>query len=296
MASYTAKSNSIATSYNNEMASYHQTSIAVSNANQATDDKYNQELDSYNAAINKLTIDQHKVGSWNGLGNGGYLNANVSYDITWHYDISLDSVIVTNVKAQLSSGSHYNTRFIDVLMLTRPNMSLPSPEPGFKVNLNAPGINDVAGASAEGIYNRYANDIIAYVSTTGDNRGTLYTRTNNVGAYTAKNLGNHKYEVATAFDRARGVKPQGQPDPWGDAIQGHIDYPIWITLGEIITVQLPIKPVPGDHQRKPLTPPNPDRPTPPTKETVSRQIANVSYHSNTLIQLNDENINQKLSF
>ena len=277
--SYVTKSNSIATSYGSAINSYDKASTAVSQANKDVDDSYATAMASYNAEIGKLTSEQHKTGSWNGWGNGGYLNCNVSYDITWHYDPSSDSVIVDNVKAQVSSGSHYTTRFIDVLMLTKPNMSLPGPEPGFTMHFSGTLV-DVPGTTAQSVYNRYANDIIAYVATTGDNRGTLWTHSNNLGNYTAKDLGNHKYELATAFDRARGVKPQGSPDPWGDAVEGHTDYPIWLEMPEIITVQLPIKPSPGSHQTTP-TPPTSDHVDPPVKDTVTKKYASVSYHSNT---------------
>ncbi|WP_141685733.1 hypothetical protein, partial [Limosilactobacillus reuteri] len=57
--------------------------------------------------MNDLTKDHHEIGS-NHQTNGGNMDVTISWDITWHYDLTSQNVIVTNAKVDVTPSEDYD--------------------------------------------------------------------------------------------------------------------------------------------------------------------------------------------
>ena len=73
--------------------------------------EYDQENSNFQQKIKSLTTDQHATGSsffMNGSDNkNGYMKIDYNYDVTYHYNMATDQIIVTNIKINLNLIMHY---------------------------------------------------------------------------------------------------------------------------------------------------------------------------------------------
>ena len=79
---------------------------------------YNQKLATYNNQMKSLIDDQHKI-----------VNSSHVWhiDITWHWDSSINNVVVTNVDITLERDAPVSTAngFWDAMVLINPNNTIP---------------------------------------------------------------------------------------------------------------------------------------------------------------------------
>ena len=228
---------------------------AVNNATQSNNDQaqsiqnaidtQKQNYQQYQAQLNNLTKDHHEIGS-NHQTNGGNMDVTISWDITWHYDLTSQNVIVTNAKVDVTPSEDYDhdqtgkPGFTDALMIVKPDTPLPNENTYYIAgsNLAENGNDDVPGMSPEVLWNKYSSVALAFYSQLGGVHGSGTIHYNTQTPYTAVKNNDGTYVLLKAFDRARGTGPQGT-NQWGDAIFGHKQYPVWGEMFSPVTVSIP---------------------------------------------------------
>ena len=228
---------------------------AVNNATQSNNDQaqsiqnaidtQKQNYQQYQAQLNDLTKDHHEIGS-NHQTNGGNMDVTISWDITWHYDLTSQNVIVTNAKVDVTPSEDYDRDqtgkpgFTDALMIVKPDTPLPNENTYYIAgsNLAENGNDDVPGMSPEVLWNKYSSVALAFYSQLGGVHGSGTIHYNTQIPYIAVKNNDGTYVLLKAFDRARGTGPQGT-NQWGDAIFGHKQYPVWGEMFSPVTVSIP---------------------------------------------------------
>ncbi len=204
-----------------------------------------QNYQQYQAQLNDLTKDHHEIGS-NHQTNGGNMDVTISWDITWHYDLTSQNVIVTNAKVDVTPSEDYDRDqtgkpgFTDALMIVKPDTPLPNENTYYIAgsNLAENGNDDVPGMSPEVLWNKYSSVALAFYSQLGGVHGSGTIHYNTQIPYIAVKNNDGTYVLLKAFDRARGTGPQGT-NQWGDAIFGHKQYPVWGEMFSPVTVSIP---------------------------------------------------------
>lgn len=174
------------------------------------------------------------------------MDVTISWDITWHYDLTSQNVIVTNAKVDVTPSEDYDRDqtgkpgFTDALMIVKPDTPLPNENTYYIAgsNLAENGNDDVPGMSPEVLWNKYSSVALAFYSQLGGVHGSGTIHYNTQTPYTAVKNNDGTYVLLKAFDRARGTGPQGT-NQWGDAIFGHKQYPVWGEMFSPVTVSIP---------------------------------------------------------
>ena len=112
MASYTAKSNSIATSYNDAMSSYHQASTTTSQANQDSQQLYQQRLSNYKAALasyNSKWSSKPVITQQNGIALVGSIGAPGSINYFKNMGIIVNPAAADIYKGSLLQSVQWNS-------------------------------------------------------------------------------------------------------------------------------------------------------------------------------------------
>lgn len=93
--------------------------------------------------------------------------------------------------------------------------------------------------SAEVLWGRYKDVAMAFYDQLGGQHGTGVVKYSTHTPFYAVKASNNKYILIKTFTRARGVKPQGSPNPWGPPVSGAKQYPIWVETDPEVVITLP---------------------------------------------------------
>lgn len=208
-----------------------------------TQKRNNQEYDQENAKfqqeINSLTTDQHAKGTsffMNGSDHkNGYMKIDYNYDVTYHYNIAKDQIIVTDVKIKLNreEPTQKGNGFWDTVIFANPNANLPQ-ELG---NYFLPN-GDLPGTNGDSLWNKYGNnnkDVFAFVSQ--NNQTEQYTikyNTNGITPYAVNRNSDGTFTLFKTMDRGN------LPNHSGNGDQG---WHIWWANGNLRkTITIPQAP------------------------------------------------------
>lgn len=208
-----------------------------------TQKRNNQEYDQENAKfqqeINSLTTDQHAKGTsffMNGSDHkNGYMKIDYNYDVTYHYNIAKDQIIVTDVKIKLNreEPTQKGNGFWDTVIFANPNANLPQ-ELG---NYFLPN-GDLPGTNGDSLWNKYGNnnkDVLAFVSQ--NNQTEQYTikyNTNGITPYAVNRNSDGTFTLFKTMDRGN------LPNHSGNGDQG---WHIWWANGNLRkTITIPQAP------------------------------------------------------
>lgn len=223
---------------------------------------YNQKLASYNQQMTSLTTDQHKIvnsshvwpyaytdksglhGDW----SRPYAKVNYHIDVTWHWDSSINNVVVTNVEITLGRDAPISTAngFWDAMVLINPNNTISQQGGTFK-----DGEPDLPGINGDIIWNNIGNKPgvqAFFAQNNGTHAFTIRYNHNNSVPYNGVNRGNGTYDVLDAYIRSN----------TGTAGTKAVK---WDSISNLVTIQLPVPPV------------HPSVPAKPTPQTTT-----VRYH------------------
>ena len=205
-------------------------------------DPYNVELQKYNHEIELLTHDQHKLASdsfafgeaWLGKGRW-YAKVNSNIDVTWHYDMATNQVIVTNVKIDMQRINP-NTKgggFWDSVVFMNPSVSVPEETGSY-----LPPAPDLPGTNGDSLWRKIGagdgkSGIFAFFTQNNATWNYAIKYSNNGLPFVAKNVGNGTWQLLSSVGR------------WNDGGKstGHSAWSVqWGNDGTYITVQVPQPP------------------------------------------------------
>lgn len=232
----------------------------------ATQQEYNAK---YDIQIRKLEQDQHTIINdqhiwFSDLHDHKYhafTAAKYHLDITWHWDSVLNTVVVTNVDANIGPGNADVSAggFWDAILFANPNSQIPQRFGSYPRNQP-----DLPGVNGEEVWREVSSvpGVLAFY--TQNNRthewSTKYKHNDTV-PYHAINLGNGKFNLLNAILR------------WNDGATTPLSQPInvhWASTGTPVTVSIPLRQMSQVHYHyTSATAPKPEAPT-------------VNYHYNEL--------------
>lgn len=225
-----------ATQSNNDQAQSIQNAIDTQKRNNA---EYDQENAKFQQEINSLTTDQHAKGTsffMNGSDHkNGYMKIDYNYDVTYHYNIAKDQIIVTDIKIKLNreEPTQKGNGFWDTVIFANPNANLPQ-ELG---NYFLPN-GDLPGTNGDSLWNKYGNnnkDVFAFVSQ--NNQTEQYTikyNTNGITPYAVNRNSDGTFTLFKTMDRGN------LPNHSGNGDQG---WHIWWANGNLRkTITIPQAP------------------------------------------------------
>lgn len=190
---------------------------------------YDQAYSQFQQQVKALESDQHAIGSSffkNGDDNkNGYMKIDYNYDVTYHYNLDTDQIIVTNIKIQLNreEPTQKGGGFWDTVVFTSPNASLPQ-ELG---NFYLPN-GDFPGTNGDSLWNKYGKDnkdVFAFVSQ--NNKTEQYAikyNTNGITPYAVNRNSDGSFTLFKTIDRGN------EPNHSGNDDQG---WHIWWANGDL---------------------------------------------------------------
>ncbi len=203
-----------ATKSNNEQAQTIQNAIDTQKQN---NQEYDQENSNFQQKIKSLTTDQHATGSsffMNGSDNkNGYMKIDYNYDVTYHYNMATDQIIVTNIKINLNreEPTQKGNGFWDTVIFANPNANLPQELGNYYLpNGDLPGIN------GDSLWNKYGNnnkDVFAFVSQ--NNQTEQYTikyNTSGITPYAVNRNSDGTFTLFKTMDRGNLPNHSGNGD------------------------------------------------------------------------------------
>ena len=200
------------------------------------------ELQKYNHEIELLTHDQHKLASdsfsfgesWLGKGKW-FAKVDSNIDVTWHYDIAKNQVIVTNVKIDMQRIDP-NTKgggFWDSVVFMNPSVFVPE-----EVGTFLPPAPDLPGINGDSLWQKIGagngkSGIFAFFTQNNATWNYSIKHSNNGIPFVAKNVGNGTWQLLSSVARWNN----------GGKQTGHNEWSVeWGNDGTYITVQLPQPP------------------------------------------------------
>ena len=187
----------------------------------------------YDRQMQALVSDQHTRGTQT-YTNGGYMNLTCNYDITWHYDIIRDQVIVTNVDVNLTRKdpekyTWMTNGFWDSFAFVKPDAAIPH-ENGTYTWADEPGHSDLPGVDGDSLWNMVKNAAMAFFSQDSNKNASPYvikyaTQT----PYAATKNSDGTYTLMMTLDRYRD----------GITAIGQANRPVWTVDSEKVTVTMP---------------------------------------------------------
>lgn len=203
-----------ATQSNNDQAQSIQNAIDTQKQN---NQEYDQENSNFQQKIKSLTTDQHATGSsffMNGSDNkNGYMKIDYNYDVTYHYNMATDQIIVTNIKINLNreEPTQKGNGFWDTVIFANPNANLPQELGNYYLpNGDLPGIN------GDSLWNKYGNnnkDVFAFVSQ--NNQTEQYTikyNTSGITPYAVNRNSDGTFTLFKTMDRGNLPNHSGNGD------------------------------------------------------------------------------------
>lgn len=179
--------------------------------------EYDQENSNFQQKIKRLTTDQHATGSsffMNGSDNkNGYMKIDYNYDVTYHYNMATDQIIVTNIKINLNreEPTQKGNGFWDTVIFANPNANLPQELGNYYLpNGDLPGIN------GDSLWNKYGNnnkDVFAFVSQ--NNQTEQYTieyNTSGITPYAVNRNSDGTFTLFKTMDRGNFPNHSGNGD------------------------------------------------------------------------------------
>ena len=199
--------------YNGQISAI-QNAIATQKQN---NQEYDQENSNFQQKIKSLTTDQHATGSsffMNGSDNkNGYMKIDYNYDVTYHYNMATDQIIVTNIKINLNreEPTQKGNGFWDTVIFANPNANLPQELGNYYLpNGDLPGIN------GDSLWNKYGNnnkDVFAFVSQ--NNQTEQYTikyNTSGITPYAVNRNSDGTFTLFKTMDRGNLPNHSGNGD------------------------------------------------------------------------------------
>lgn len=201
--------------------------------------EYEQKLAEYNTKLSELQQDHHAIGTAH-YTNGGLINLTLSYDLTWHYDVVRNTVIVTNSNVTLKENERtYQTNgnygFWDTVIFERPDIALPS-EPGHFIGADTPEGTDLPGVNGEVLWNKYKNGALAFFSQESNKDHPYVIHYGSATPYEAKNNGDGTFTVIKTAVRWRGSNAPA------DHLEGQDNWVVWGESEPTVTISLPMIP------------------------------------------------------
>ncbi|WP_414152246.1 LPXTG cell wall anchor domain-containing protein [Limosilactobacillus reuteri] len=150
----------------------------------------------------------------NGSDNkNGYMKIDYNYDVTYHYNIATDQIIVTNIKINLNreEPTQKGNGFWDTVIFANPNANLPQELGNYYLpNGDLPGIN------GDSLWNKYGNnnkDVFAFVSQ--NNQTEQYTikyNTSGITPYAVNRNSDGTFTLFKTMDRGNLPNHSGNGD------------------------------------------------------------------------------------
>lgn len=226
---------------------------AVNNATQSNNDQaqsiqnaidtQKQNNTEYDNQMRNLASDQHTKGTQTYV-NGGYMNLTCNYDITWHYDISKDQVIVTNADVKLvrkdpEKYADMTNGFWDSFAFVKPNATIPH-EDGTYTWADEPNHSDLPGVNGDYLWNMVKSDAMAFFSQDSNRTASPYViKYSTQTPYVAAKNADGTYTLMLTLDRYRdGVTAIGQPNR-----------PVWTVDSKKVTISIPQRKTTEVHYR-----------------------------------------------
>lgn len=168
------------------------------------------------------------------------INLTLSYDLTWHYDITRNTVIVTNSDVTLKEDERtYQTSgkygFWDTVIFVKPNTILPS-EPGHFIGADTPEGTDLPGINGEVLWNKYKNGALAFFSQESSKDHPCIIHYGAVTPFEAKNNGDGTFTIIKTIGRWRASNAPA------DQLEGQDNWVAWGQSEPTVTISLPIAP------------------------------------------------------
>ncbi len=161
--------------------------------------KQRQNNREYDNAIAQLTSEQHTTGTMP-VDNGGFLTFDTNYNVSWHYDLSKQAVIVDSVNMNINRKQpiHKGSGFWDVVTFTSPYATTPSHGGTF----DSISTGDVPGIDGNTIWNEMdKNGLFGYIAQNNGTGDYVIKYGNPNQPFTAKYVGNGNWQVLIAIDR-----------------------------------------------------------------------------------------------
>lgn len=150
----------------------------------------------------------------NGSDNkNGYMKIDYNYDVTYHYNMATDQIIVTNIKINLNreEPTQKGNGFWDTVIFANPNANLPQELGNYYLpNGDLPSIN------GDGLWNKYGNnnkDVFAFVSQ--NNQTEQYTikyNTSGITPYAVNRNSDGTFTLFKTMDRGNLPNHSGNGD------------------------------------------------------------------------------------
>ena len=195
-----------ATQSNNDQAQSIQNAIDTQKRN---NDEYQQDLE-------KATKDN--VTHWTyHIDNGYFVDLTADADITWHYDIATDNVVVTNLQLKLNRQNppKRGEGFWDTFIFTQPQAQLPTETGTF---LGSNGDLDYI-KTAHDVWDKVLsgrNDVYAYFSQNNKTEeNSIIYNLQNFKPYNAQKNADGSWTLLSVFDRWNWHLNGGDSDPLG---------------------------------------------------------------------------------
>ena len=195
-----------ATQSNNDQAQSIQNAIDTQKRN---NDEYQQDLE-------KATKDN--VTHWTyHIDNGYFVDLTADADITWHYDIATDNVVVTNLQLKLNRQNppKRGGGFWDTFIFTQPQAQLPTETGTF---LGSNGDLDYI-KTAHDVWDKVLsgrNDVYAYFSQNNKTEeNSIIYNLQNFKPYNAQKNADGSWTLLSVFDRWNWHLNGGDSDPLG---------------------------------------------------------------------------------
>ena len=195
-----------ATQSNNDQAQSIQNAIDTQKRN---NDEYQQDLE-------KATKDN--VTHWTyHIDNGYFVDLTADADITWHYDIATDNVVVTNLQLKLNRQNppKRGRGFWDTFIFTQPQAQLPTETGTFLVSN---GYLDYIKSAHDVWYKLLSvrNDVYAYFSQNNKTEeNSIIYNLQNFKPYNAQKNADGSWTLLSVFDRWNWHLNGGDSDPLG---------------------------------------------------------------------------------
>ena len=226
----------------NTQNDYSSQTAAINNAiatQKQNNREYEQKLAEYNTKLSELQQDHHAIGTAH-YTNGGLINLALSYDLTWHYDVVRNTVIVTNSNVTLKENERtYQTNgnygFWDTVIFERPDIALPS-EPGHFIGADTPEGTDLPGVNGEVLWNKYKNGALAFFSQESNKDHPYVIHYGSATPYEAKNNGDGTFTVIKTAVRSRDSNAPA------DHLEGQDNWVVWGESEPTVTISLPMIP------------------------------------------------------
>ena len=190
-----------------------------------------RNYEDYQSKLNALSSDQHATGQVN-WDNGGYMNAHPTYDITWHYDLQRNKVVVTNVHVSIPSGKAPKTGggFWDAYVIKRPNDPAPAKDSRtFPYGKQG----DITGVDGNTLKNEYFPGSIAFYAHNNKTQEEVKAVSDYTGSYDATQNSDGSWNLITIYDRYGKSTHQDNP------IIGETAWTEWGKTNPVATITLP---------------------------------------------------------